>query len=442
MPEFDLALTGGRAFVEGELVEADIGIARGKIAAIGALEGTAVETLRCTGLAVLPGAIDSQVHFREPGLTHKEDLESGTRAAVAGGVTSVLEEPNTQPTTTTSQALAEKVELARGRSWCNFGFWVGASMDNLDLLAELERLRHTPGIGEVFMASSTGPLLVADDASLRKVLENGVHRVAVHSEDEETIVGNRAKWEGPLSVSDHPAIRSVESAVKATRRILALSAETRRPVHVLHVSTAEEVALILDAKRDAMGTTCEVTPQHLTFTSDDYAEFGTQIQMNTPIREPRHREALWRAVADGAFDVFGSDHAPHTWEEKQVPYPGSPSGIPGVQTMLPVVLDAVHQGKLGLSMVVAMTSTNPARLFRLPRKGEIAVGMDADLAVVDLAGVFEVTKAWLQSKCGWSPFIGRKLTGRPVHTFVAGRAAYLEGQPGTPGLGQPLDFAD
>lgn len=437
---FDYAVRGARLFMDGSLHEGDLGIIAGKIAAVGVLDGSARQTLDARGLSILPGVIDSQVHFREPGLTHKEDIESGTRSAVAGGVTSVLEEPNTDPTTTSAEALTKKLAVARGRAWCHYGFWIGASMDNLDALADLEALPHTPGIGEVFMASSTGPLLVSDDASLRRVLANGKHRVAVHSEDEDLILANRAHWTGAMHVFDHPAIRSVESSVNATRRILALSAETGRPVHVLHVSTAEEVGLLVDAKRQRLGTSCEVTPQHLTFTSDDYSSLGSQIQMNTPIREPRHREALWKAVAEGVFDVFGSDHAPHTWEEKQQPYPASPSGMPGVQTMLPVVLDAVRAGLLSLELAVAMLSSNPARLFRLPSKGSLAVGMDADLAIVDLGGTFEVTQEWLQSKCGWSPYVGRRLAGRPVHTFVEGLPALFEGMIAEPGLGRPLDF--
>lgn len=440
MQLYDYAIQGARLCVEGRLHRGDIGIRGGKLAAVGSLEGQAAETLDAQGLAILPGAIDSQVHFREPGLTHKEDLASGTRSAVAGGVTAVLEEPNTDPTTTTPEALSEKLALAAGRAWCHYGFWIGASMDNLDDLGELENLPHSPGIGEVFMASSTGPLLVADDASLRKVLQNGRHRVAIHSEDEEIILANRAAWVGSLDVGDHPAIRSVESSLAATRRILALSAETRRPVHILHVSTAEEIVLLQRAKESGLGTSCEVTPQHLTFTSDDYAELGSHIQMNTPIREARHREALWAAVAAGVFDVFGSDHAPHTLEEKSQPYPRSPSGIPGVQTMLPVILDAVHSGRIALGRAVAMLSANPARLFRLPTKGALAVGMDADLAVVDLDATFEVTETWLQSKCGWSPFVGRRLAGRPVHTFVGGRPAMLDGELAESGLGRPLDF--
>lgn len=437
---FDLALRGGLVWNQGALQTGDLGIAGGRLAAVGEV-GPAAEEVSVAGLALLPGAIDSQVHFREPGLTHKEDLETGSRAAVLGGVTSFLDEPNTNPTTTTEAALRQKIQLAAGRCWCDYGFWVGASTENLDELAQLEALPHTPGIGEVFMASSTGPLLVPDDASLLRVLQNGRHRVAVHAEDEEVIVANRAHLGTGRTVEAHPEIRSVESSVRATRRIIALSQLSRRPVHVLHVSSAEELPLLEDAKRAGLGTTCEVTPQHLVFSDEEYAGLGTRIQMNTPIRSRRHRDALRAATAAGLFDVAGSDHAPHTLEEKSAPYPASPSGMPGVQTMLPTLLDLASQGVFGLPTVVRLLSENPARLFRLPLKGRLEPGADADVVAVDLDADTVVEAHWLAYKCGWSPLEGRRLRGRVVHTIVRGGWAVRDGQPGEAGLGRPLDFA-
>jgi dihydroorotase len=435
----DLALTRGAVVSSAGGRLADVGIKGGRIVAVGsASEWDAAETVDCQGLHVLPGAIDTQVHFREPGLTHKEDFESGSRAAVMGGVTTFFDEPNTDPPTTTAEALADKMASAEGRSWANFAFWVGATMDNIDRLAELEELPGTPGIGEVFMASSTGPLLIPDDGSLRRVLQNGRLRVAVHAEDEERINANRERI-GPSDVSQHPLVRDAESSRLATERILRLSRETGRPVHILHVSTKDELPLLHDAK--AFGASCEVTPQHLTFCDEDYPVLGAKIQMNTPIRSAEHRDALRRAFSEGLFDVVASDHAPHTMLEKSAPYPDSPSGMPGVQTLLPVLLDLVGAGLARLEDVVRMTAENPARLFGVVGKGQINPGYDADLAVVDLDAAFKVERDWLQSKCGWSPFEGRALRGRVVHTLVGGRFAVREGQLAEPGLGTRVEFA-
>lgn len=441
MASFDLVLLNGTVVSSTEQTRADVGIRDGKVVELGDLSGaTFNQSVDVTGLHVLPGVIDTQVHFREPGLTHKEDMESGSRAAVMGGVTTFFDEPNVNPTTTTREALSDKLALAQGRCWANYAFWVGASNENLDDLAELEMLPGTPGIGEVFMGSSTGPLLVWDDTSLRRVLENGRRRVAIHAEDEPRLIERKALLTNHPHVREHAHLRDVESSRLATERILRLSRETGRPVHVLHVSTADELPLLAHAKRDGLGTTCEITPQHLTFNSDDYENLGTQIQMNTPVRDESHRLALWQAVKDGLFDVFGSDHAPHTMDEKAKPYPQSPSGIPGVQTMLPAMLDWSSRGELGLDRIAAMMSENPARLFGCWNKGFVAAGFDADLAIVDLNSRFEVTADWLQSKCGWSPFLGRTLTGRVVHTLVQGEFAVRDGALAVSGLGRVVDF--
>jgi len=438
---FDLVLKGG-TLVSGERTEkADIGIRGGKIVLVGPIDaGSAAESVDLTGLHVLPGVIDSQVHFREPGLTHKEDLESGSRAAVMGGVTTFFDEPNVEPTTTTRENLFAKIKLAEGRCWANYAFWVGASNENLDELGELEMLPGTPGIGEVFMGSSTGPLLVSDDDSLRKVLKNGQMRVAIHAEDEYRLIARKALLSSEPHVREHPFLRDPESSRLATERILRLSAETRRAVHVLHVSTADEIPLLREAKKSGLGTTCEITPQHLTFNADDYESLGTKIQMNTPIRDEPHRLALWEAVQDGLFDVFGSDHAPHTLAEKAKPYPASPSGMPGVQTMLPVMLDWCAKGEISLQQIVRMTAENPARLFGVGDKGFLVEGYDADLAIVDLSATFEVTETWLQSKCGWSPYEGRRLTGKSIHTLVRGGFAVRDSNLLLAGLGRVVEF--
>lgn len=437
----DLILDNGTVVSHDNAVPAAVAIKDGRIVALGDVSGfDAHERVDCTGLHLLPGVIDSQVHFREPGLTHKEDLESGSRAAVIGGVTSFFDEPNTDPTTTTRAAVDTKLQAAEGRCWANYAFWAGASMDNLDDLAALERLPGVPGIGEVFMGSSTGPLLVADDASLRRVLTNGFRPVSVHAEDEARLISRKALLSTQPHAREHPNLRDVESARLATERVLRLSAETRRPVHVLHVSSADELPLLDRAKADGLQTTCEVTPQHLTFNTDDYESLGTLLQMNTPIREESHRLALWAAVRDGLFDVIGSDHAPHTLEEKARPYPTSPSGMPGVQTLLPVMLDWVSRGSLTLERLVAMTASNPARIFGVRGKGTLAAGYDADIAVVDLKSRWTIDKTWIQSKCGWSPFEGRTLTGRIVHTLVGGHFAVRDAALAHPGLGRRVEF--
>ncbi len=424
------------------LARVDIGVTGGKIAAIGNLSGAEAETiLDANGLSVLPGAIDTQVHFREPGMEHKEDLESGTRAAIFGGVTTVLEMPNTIPPTTTPQALEDKIWRAKGRAWCNHGFFIGASLENLDQLRDLEMLSGTPGI-KIFMASSTGPLLLPDDDSIRKVLQNGQRRCAVHAEDQNCLNERKAALKTEPTPADHPKLRDAECARRATERLLRLSEETHRPVHILHVSTEEELPLIANAKKHNLGTTAEVTPQHLWFHAPEaYATLSTLAQMNPPIRERRHQEALRKALSAGQFDVIGSDHAPHTLEEKALPYPQSPSGMPGVQTLLPVMLTlALRENLIDLQTLVKMTSANPAKIYGIRSKGAIREGFDADLAIVDLKNERVVENSWIQSKCGWSPFAGAKLIGYPVHVIVGGNVALRDGDLQGEPMGQPCEY--
>lgn len=438
---FDRVIAGGRLVTPEREETADIGIVDGTIAAIGDLaREDAADRIDARGLTVLPGVIDTQVHFREPGFEHKEDLESGTRAAVAGGVTSILEMPNTDPPTTTSEALEDKLRRADGRAWCDYGFFVGATTGNVDALPELERLPGTPGV-KIFMGSSTGSLLVADDDALRRVLLAGKKRCPIHAEDEFRLRERRSLISDAPHPREHPFLRDAEAACLATRRILRLSEETGRPVHVLHVSTAEELPVLADAKRRGVRVTCEVTPQHLTLAAPEcYDRHGTLAQMNPPIRDAGAREALWRAVGEGLFDVIGSDHAPHTLEEKAKPYPASPSGMPGVQTLLAVMLDHVARGAMELRTLVRMTSWAPAALYGMERKGRIEAGYDADIALADLGATWTVDKSWLQSKCGWSPYEGRTLRGRIVSTLVRGEFAYRDGQPDGPPRGRPIRY--
>ncbi len=430
---FDLLVLGGTVVTGLGTCPADIGMVEGRIAEIGSLGSSSADTiLDARGLHIFPGVIDTQVHFREPGMTHKEDLESGTRAAVMGGVTTVFEMPNTNPPTTSAEALADKLVRCQGRAWCDYAFFVGASGENVDKLSTLEMLPGTPGI-KIFMGSSTGTLLVEDDEVLRSVLKRGIRRCSIHAEDEA-----RLRTRKPLadsSVQLHPVWRDPEAARLATERILRLCEETGRPVHVLHISTLDELPLLAESKRRGSGATCEVTPQHLWFAAPDcYETLGTRGQMNPPIRSGEHRAALRAALMAGLFDVIGSDHAPHTLEEKALPYPQSPSGMAGVQTLLPVMITLCLRDQLiSLERLVQMTSENPANLFGIANKGKVEPGFDADLAVVDLHE-FEVTEDWLQSKCGWSPYEGERLLGRPVHTVIRGKVVVedgtLRGEPG------------
>jgi dihydroorotase len=435
---YDLLIRGGTAVTPSGVTRIDIAIEAGRIAALGRLEpGAAAEVVDAVGLHVLPGVIDSQVHFREPGLEHKEDLAHGTAAAALGGVAAVFEMPNTKPNTLDAADLADKLARARGRAWVDHAFYLGAARENLDSLDELELLPGCAGV-KIFMGSSTGNLLIEDDETLLRVLRNGRRRVAVHAEDEARLKARFALVEGGAQLACHAEWRDVETARRATERLLGLARACGRRVHVLHVTTAEEMPL-LAAHKDL--ATVEVTPQHLTLEAPAcYEMLGSLAQMNPPIREARHREALWRAIDAGVVDVIGSDHAPHTREEKAVGYPASPSGMPGVQTLLPLLLDHLSAGRLSLERLVDLTSAGPARIFGIAAKGRIALGYDADLTLVDLARRQVITGDWLAAKCGWSPFEGREVTGWPVMTVVRGRVVMREGELLGPPSGKPLRF--
>ena len=414
----------------------DIGITDGKIAEIGDLSrASAGETINVTGLHILPGVIDTQVHFREPGATHKEDLETGAHAAVLGGVTAVFEMPNTSPLTIDAATLADKVARAKGRMHCDFAFWVGGTEDNARDIPELERLPGAAGI-KVFMGSSTGSLLVADDAGVAAILSQTRRRAAFHSEDEYRLE-ERKDLRVANDASSHPVWRDETVALRSTERLLRIAREKRALIHVLHVSCGEEMDF-LAAHKDIASV--EVTPHHLTLSADDYARLGTKLQMNPPVRDKRHRERLWFALAQGIADILGSDHAPHTLEEKAKPYPQSPSGMTGVQTLVPIMLDHVNKGRLSLLRFIDMTSAGPARLFGIAGKGRIAVGYDADFTIVDLKRRETIENRWIASRCGWTPYDGVEVTGWPVGTFVRGRRVMWEGELVTPAQGQAVRF--
>ncbi|MHA6768694.1 dihydroorotase [Sphingobium ummariense] len=433
---FDLILKNGTVHTPGGSERTDVGVRAGRIAAIGTGLGDAAETIDCTGLDVLPGCIDSQVHFREPGLEHKEDLESGSRAAVLGGVTAVFEMPNTNPNTDSEERIRDKLARAHHRMWCDHAFYVGATADNAEELKRLERIPGTAGV-KIFMGASTGSLLVDDDDALSRVLASGWRRVAIHAEDE-TRMNARKDLRVEGDPSSHPVWRDDESAMIATRRIIDLARKARRRIHILHVTTPAELEYIGQNKDIA---TCEVTPQHLTLAAEDaYPRLGTYAQMNPPIRSASHRHGLWHWLNQGVPDVLGSDHAPHTKEEKAKPYPASPSGMPGVQTLVPLLLNHVAEGRLTLRRFIELTSSGPQRVFGLVGKGRIALGYDADFTVVDLKKQWTVGSEWLASRCDWSPFEGMELTGKAVGTIVRGHRVMWEDTLANAAIGEPVRF--
>jgi dihydroorotase len=417
----------------------DIAITGGRIAAIGQLSNAkAAETIDAKGLHILPGVVDTQVHFREPGLEHKEDLETGGRSAVAGGVTAVFEMPNTKPLTTSAETLAYKVSRARNRMFCDFAFYVGGTRENIADIAALEKLEGSAGI-KVFMGSSTGDLLVDDEGSLDKIVAKISRRAAFHAEDEDRLKA-RMDLRVPGDASSHPVWRDEEAALLATTRLVGLAEKHGKRVHVLHVSTAEEMDFLALHKDYA---SVEVTPHHLTLAAPEcYERLGTYVQMNPPVRGERHRAAIWVALESGIVDVLGSDHAPHTREEKDHAYPASHSGMTGVQTLVPIMLDHVNAGRLTLQRFVDLTSHGPQRLFGMRGKGRIAVGYDADLTVVDLKRRATITNAWIESRAGWTPYDGVTVTGWPAGTFVRGRRVMWEGEILGAAAGQPVRFLE
>ena len=414
-----------------------MGVTGGRITALGTIDASSGQVVfDAKGLHVLPGVIDPQCHFREPGLTHKEDIGSGSASAALGGVTTFFEMPNTTPNTDSAEQLAWKVKRARETSWTDFGFFLGATNENADTLAGLENLEGCAGI-KMFCGSSTGTLLVDKPENQRRVMKSGNRRIACHSEDEARLQERKALSVGH-DVTFHAEWRDEECAVRSTRNLLALSRETGRRLHVLHVTTAGEIPLLRDHK-DLV--TFEVCPQHLTLAAPEcYERLGTLAQMNPPIRDARHQAALWEAVRSGLVDVLGSDHAPHTMEEKKKPWPTSPSGMPGVQTLVPLMLEHVNSGKLSLERFVDLTSAGPARVFGMRRKGRLALGYDADFTVVDLSARRTITNEWSKSRCGWTPFDGMTVTGWPIATIVRGNVVMREGALQGAALGQPVLF--
>jgi dihydroorotase len=418
-----------------------VGVKDGKIYQLGNENTPALQIFDAKGLHLLPGVIDSQVHFREPGMIHKEDLGTGTKSAALGGVCSIFEMPNTVPATTTVELHQDKLRRADKKAWVNHAFFIGGSPDNVDKLSELEKLPFCPGI-KIFMGSSTGTLLVDDPATLENIFRQGFRRIILHSEDEARLKERKHLALEGKDVRLHPVWRDVESALISTRRLLDLSEKTNRPVHVLHVTSADEMALLKKKKKKKFGlVTVEVLPQHLTlFAPECYERLGTLAQQNPPIREKSHQDALWKAIADGTVDVLGSDHAPHTLEEKRQTYPQSPSGMPGVQTLLPIMLNHVNEGKLSLTRLIELVCENPRHVFGCKSKGRIQVGLDADFTLVDLKKVRRIENKNMATRSEWTPFDGMQVKGWPIATIIAGNFVMQDDQVlGTP-RGKPVEF--
>ena len=422
-------------FLLGDLLTRDRHIV--EIAAnIATSSDAAVTEIDATGLTLLPGAIDPQVHFREPGLEHKEDLFTASCACAKGGVTSFLEMPNTRPLTTTQQTLDDKLKRAAQKCLVNYGFFIGATTENLpDLLTA----HPTPGI-KIFMGSMHGALLVDGEAYLEAIFARGDRLIAVHAEDQARINQRRQEFAGIHDPAIHSQIQDNQAALLATQLALKLSKKYQRRLHILHMSTAEEAELLRQDKPSWV--TAEVTPQHLLLNTSAYEKIGTLAQMNPPLRSPYDNEVLWQALLDGVIDFIATDHAPHTLEEKAQQYPNTPSGMPGVETSLPLMLTQAMQGRCTVAQVSQWMSAAVAKAYKIPHKGAIAPGYDADLVLVDLNTYHPVKREELQTKCGWSPFEGWNLTGWSAYTIVGGQIVYDRGKLNTQVRGQALSFGE
>jgi dihydroorotase len=432
----DLIIKNGNCFIDDNLVSTDIAIKDKKIVKIGKNLTDAEEIIDASGLTVLPGCIDTQTHFREPGSTDTEDLHSGSRAAIAGGITSVFEMPNTNPPTSNMKEFQRKLDLAKNRMYCNYAFYFGATAGNADDLASLEGLEGCCGI-KLFAGSSTGNLLVAEENDIEKVFKNASKVVAVHSEDEEILnINKKLIKEG--DVHTHPIWRSDECAISSTRRIVRIAERYKKKAHILHVTTKQEIDFLSQHKGNI---TFEITPQHLTiYAPDCYDKLGTYAQMNPPLRDKSHYDRLWYGVKNNLNDTIGSDHAPHLKINKEKTYPNSPSGMPGVQTLMPVMLNHVNDGKLTLSQLVKLVCENPVKIFGIQNKGFIKEQYDADFTIIDMQKTLEIKNENIESKCGWSPFDGFKFKGTPVSTIIGGKIKMQDGKILGEPEGEPLKF--
>lgn len=419
-----------------EILLGDVLLREGKIAEIGDnLTSESAKIIDAQGLTLLPGVIDPQVHFREPGLEYKEDLFTASCACAKGGVTSFLEMPNTRPLTTTQATLDDKLNRAKNKCLVNYGFFMGATAENLP---DLRNANPACGI-KIFMGSSHGALLVSTESEIEPIFAEGSRLIAVHAEDQARIVMRKKEFADRFS---EPAIHSIiqdeEAALNATKLAVKLSNKYQRRLHILHLSTGIEAEYLREHKSPWITT--EVTPQHLLLNTTAYEKIGTLAQMNPPLRSPENNDILWKALLDGVIDFIATDHAPHTLAEKAQPYPHSPSGMPGVETSLPLMLTQAQQKRCTIQQVVKWMCSAPAKGYNILNKGEITVGYDADLVLVDLENYRPVLRENLATKCGWSPFEGWILTGWPIYTIVNGEIALDNGKLNIKTRGKSLEF--
>ena len=433
----DLIIENGKIVSHKKIIDSDIAIKNGKILKIGRLNKLeSKQRIDASGLHILPGVFDTQVHFREPGNTKKENLKTGSLSAVAGGITTVFDMPNNKPSITTNKLFKDKLKKAKKRMYCNYAFYFGAEKNNIKEINKVEKLDGCCGI-KVFVGSSTGTLLVSNYEDIGRIMKNTRKVISFHSEDESEL-NKRKKFIKKNDPSSHPRWRNEVSAIKSTRKLISLANKNKRKIHILHISTGDEINIL---KRQKKYITCEVTPQHLTLSSPScYKNIGTLAQMNPPIRNGIHKKILRKAFKKGQFEVVGSDHAPHLLSEKKLRYPNTPAGMPGVQTLLPILLNEVSKKFISINDVVRLTSYNPKKIFKFKNKGLIKKGYDADFTFVDLNKKQKVSNKMIESRCGWTPFHGMNIKGWPVGTMIMGKKVFWKGKLVSKPIGQPLKF--
>ncbi|MEC6997614.1 MAG: dihydroorotase [Pseudomonadota bacterium] len=417
--KYNIGLLNGNVCTHTSIKKSSIGIKNNKILKIGKINSNeCTKIIDCNDKYILPGIIDTQVHFREPGLSHKEDINSGTKSAILGGVTTIFEMPNTSPATINKRELEKKLKIAKNSSWTNYSFFIGACKENLLNLSKLEKIKGCAGI-KIFMGSSTGTLLLSEEKDLETALRICKRRVAIHSEDEERLKKRFLQIKKKEGVLQHEYWRDTKSAVLSTKRVLKYANKYNTKAHILHISTKDEINLLRRTKKNI---TCEVTPQHLSlFSPNCYESLGSKSQMNPPIRNRNHQKGLWEGISDGTVNVIGSDHAPHTLKEKSLKWPNSPSGLPGVQTSLHIMLDFVSKKKLSLEKVIELLSYNPAKIYNIKNKGQIKKYFDADITIVDLNKSYTIKDSDMAYKCRWTPFHGKKVKGDIFATIINGK---------------------